>query len=95
MLLDAGRLQDGEPYLAGTARLPVARLSAATASEIGAAEGDLVTVSSERGEITLPLAVTEMPDRVVWLPLNSAGSAVNVQLGVTAGGVVSIGRAEQ
>ena len=95
MLLDAGRLQDGEPYLAGTARLPVARLSTATASEIGAAEGDLVTVSSERGEITLPLAVTEMPDRVVWLPLNSVGSAVNVQLGVTAGGVVSIGRAEQ
>ena len=93
MLLDAGRLQDGEPYLAGTARLPVARLSTATASEIGAAEGDLVTVGTERGEITLPLAITEMPDRVVWLPLNSAGSAVNEQLGVTAGAVVSIGRA--
>ena len=28
MLLDAGRLQDGEPYLAGTARTPVVRLSA-------------------------------------------------------------------
>ncbi|PRC54071.1 NADH-quinone oxidoreductase subunit G, partial [Mycobacterium sp. ITM-2017-0098] len=27
MLLDAGRLQDGEPYLAGTARTPAARLS--------------------------------------------------------------------
>jgi len=36
-----------------------------------------------------------MPDRVVWLPLNSIGSAVNVQLGVPAGGVVSIGRAER
>jgi NADH-quinone oxidoreductase subunit G len=95
MLLDAGRLQDGEPYLAGTAHPPVARLSAATAGEIGAAEGDLVTVSSERGEITLPLAVTEMPDRVVWLPLNSVGSAVHQQLSVTAGAVVSIGRAVQ
>ncbi|HEX4587706.1 MAG TPA: NADH-quinone oxidoreductase subunit G, partial [Mycobacterium sp.] len=95
MLLDAGRLQDGEPYLAGTARLPVARLSAATAAEIGAAEGDLVAVNTDRGEITLPLAITEMPDRVVWLPLNSVGSAVNQQLGVTAGAVVSIGRAEQ
>ena len=41
------------------------------------------------------LALTEMPDRVVWLPLNSIGSAVNVQLGVPAGGVVSIGRAER
>ena len=44
---------------------------------------------------TLPLAVTEMADRVVWLPLNSAGSAVNQRLAVTAGAVVSIGRAEQ
>ena len=36
MLLDAGRLQDGEPHLAGTARPPVVRLSAATAAEIRA-----------------------------------------------------------
>jgi NADH-quinone oxidoreductase subunit G len=94
MLLDAGRLQDGEPHLAGTARPPVARLSASTASEIGAAEGDSVTVSTERGQITLPLAVTDMGNRIVWLPLNSPGSAVHQQLGVTAGAVVSIGRAE-
>ncbi|MDT5159895.1 MAG: NADH-quinone oxidoreductase subunit [Mycobacterium sp.] len=95
MLLDAGRLQDGEPYLAGTAHPPVARLSTATASEIGAAEGDLVSASTNRGEITLPLAITEMPDRVVWLPLNSAGSSVHQQLAVTTGAVVSIGRAVQ
>jgi NADH-quinone oxidoreductase subunit G len=95
MLLDAGRLQDGEPHLAGTARPPVARLSAATAGEIGVAAGDLVTVRSDRGAITLPLAVTEMTDGVVWLPLNSVGSGVHQQLGVTAGAVVSIGRAEQ
>ena len=37
MLLDLGRLQDGEPHLARTARRPVARLSANTAAEIGAA----------------------------------------------------------
>jgi NADH-quinone oxidoreductase subunit G len=95
MLLDAGRLQDGEPYLAGTAHPPVARLSTATAGEIDAAEGDLVTVSTDRGEITLPLAITEMPDRVVWLPLNSAGSAVHQQLAVTPGAIVSIRRAVQ
>jgi NADH-quinone oxidoreductase subunit G len=95
MLLDAGRLQDGEPYLAGTAHLAVARASAATAAEIGAAEGDLVTVSTDRGEITLPLAVTEMADRVVWVPLNTVGSAVYQQLAVTAAAVVSIRRAVQ
>ncbi len=95
MLLDSGRLQDGEPYLAGTARTPVARLSATTAAEIGAGDGDPVTVATNRGEITLPLEITDMDDRVVWLPLNSPGSAVNQQLGVTTGAVVSIGRAER
>ena len=90
-LLDAGRLQDGEPHLAGTARAPVVRLSADTAAEIGAADGDDVTVSTARGSITLPLTVTDMPDRVVWLPLNSPGSAVHRQLGVTIGNVVKIG----
>ena len=94
MLLDAGRLQDGEPYLAGTARAPLVRLSAATAAEIGAAQGDLITVGTDRGEITLPLAITDMGDRIVWLPLNSPGSAVHQQLGVTVGALVSIGRAE-
>ena len=91
MLLDSGRLQDGEPHLAGTARTPVVRLSADTAAEIGATEGDAVAVSTSRGSITLPLNVTDMPDRVVWLPLNSPGSAVHQQLGVTIGSVVKIG----
>ena len=87
MLLDDGRLQDGEPYLAGTARLPLARLSPATAAAIGAT--DTVTVSTGRGSLTLPLVRTAMPDQVVWLPLNS-DTAVHAQLGVTAGAVVRI-----
>jgi NADH-quinone oxidoreductase subunit G len=90
MLLDAGRLQDGEPHLAGTARTPVVRLSAGTADAIGAADGDQVTVGTARGEIALPLTITEMPDHVVWLPLNSPGSAVHRTLGVTTGAVVRI-----
>jgi NADH-quinone oxidoreductase subunit G len=94
MLLDTGRLQDGEPYLAGTARPPVVRLSAATAGEIGTAEGDLVSVSTDRGAITLPLAISDMTDNTAWLPLNSPGSAVHQQLGVSVGAVVSIGRVE-
>jgi len=93
MLLDDGRLQDGEPYLAGTARPAVARMSAATAAGIKASDGDLVAVSSGRGAVTLPVAVTAgMTDRVVWLPLNSPGSAVHEQLAVTAGAVVQIER---
>jgi NADH-quinone oxidoreductase subunit G len=90
MLLDRGRLQDGEPHLAATARRPVVRLSAATAAEIGAADGETVRVATARGTVSLPLAVTEMPDRVVWLPQNSAASAVHRTLGVAAGAVVRI-----
>jgi NADH-quinone oxidoreductase subunit G len=90
LLLDCGRLQDGEPYLAGTAPPPMARLSAATAAAIGVAPDQLLTVSSGRGSISLPLAITEMPDQVVWLPLNSPGSAVHRALGVTTGAVVRI-----
>jgi NADH-quinone oxidoreductase subunit G len=90
LLLDCGKLQDGAHHLAGTARKPVARLSAESAAEIGAADGDKVTVSTPGGSITLPLVVTDMPDRVVWLPLNSPGSAVHRELGVTVGGVVQV-----
>jgi NADH-quinone oxidoreductase subunit G len=53
-----------------------------------------VTVATDRGEVTLPLEITDMDDRVVWLPLNSPGSAVYQQLAVTAGAVVSIGRTQ-
>ena len=90
MLLDNGRLQDGEPHLAGTAHPAVARLSASTASAIGAVDGQALTVSTPQGSVTLPLQVTEMPEQVVWLPLNSPGSAVHRDLGVTIGAVVRI-----
>ena len=43
-LLDDGRMQDGEPHLAGTRKLPRLHLSEATAAAIGAGAGDLVTV---------------------------------------------------
>ncbi|MEU4596195.1 NADH-quinone oxidoreductase subunit G [Nocardia sp. NPDC023988] len=94
MLLDAGRLQDGEPNLAGVARPPVARLSAATAAEIEADEADHIIVATDRGEITVPLMITDLPDRVVWLPLHSPGCTVGTTLGVTPGAVVRLRRAD-
>jgi NADH-quinone oxidoreductase subunit G len=89
-LLDSGRLQDGEPNLAGTARSARAYVSATTAKEAGVEPGASVTVSSERGSITLPLAVAEMPDRVVFLPTNSTGCAVRRDLAPGAGAVVTL-----
>ena len=89
-LLDAGRLQDGEPNLAGTARAAVARMSAATAAEAGTADGGKVTVATGHGEITVPVEIADMPDRVVWLPANSAGSAVRRTLHAGHGSLVSV-----
>jgi NADH-quinone oxidoreductase subunit G len=68
-------------------------MSATTAREIGAAEGEPVTVASEHGALTLPLVVTDMPDRVVWVPTNSPGSTVRPTLRVGAGAVVRISAA--
>ena len=93
-LLDAGRLQDGEPNLAGTARTAVAVMSAATAAEAGSAGGDKVTVATERGAITVAVQIADMPDRVVWLPSNSAGCAVRSQLGAGHGTPVTVRSAE-
>ena len=67
-------MQDGEPYLAGTARPAVARVSAATAAAAGVVDGDKVTVSTTAGSVTVPLEVTDMADGVVWLPTNSSGA---------------------
>jgi NADH-quinone oxidoreductase subunit G len=90
LLLDNGRMQDGEPYLAGTARGACARMSAGTAAEAGVSDGDKVTVATERGSLTLPVEVTDMPDRVVWLPANSAGCAVRAQLAAGHGTRVTL-----
>ncbi|HUC59469.1 MAG TPA: NADH-quinone oxidoreductase subunit G [Streptosporangiaceae bacterium] len=93
-LLDAGRMQDGEPHLAGTARTAVARMSAATAAEVRVTDGAKVTVSTGRGSITVPAEITVMPDRVVWLPTNSADCAVRSQLGAGHGTLVTLRSAE-
>jgi len=93
-LLDAGRLQDGEPYLAGTARPVTARVSAATAAGAGLADGDKVTVATPAGSVTVPLEVTDMAEGVVWLPTNSSGSAVRADLGAGHGSRVTLRRAE-
>jgi NADH-quinone oxidoreductase subunit G len=89
-LLDAGRMQDGEPFLAGTARPAVARMSPGTAAEAGTADGREVTVSTERGSVTVPVETTGMPDRVVWLPTHCAGCEVRRELGAGHGTLVML-----
>ncbi|NEA68153.1 NADH-quinone oxidoreductase subunit G [Streptomyces sp. SID12488] len=93
LLLDQGRLQEGDDALAGTRHAAHARVSAATAAEAGVKEGDLLAVTGATGTVELPLRVTEMPDRVVWLPLNSTGGGVASDTGALPGALVRIGPA--
>ncbi|NDZ82580.1 molybdopterin-dependent oxidoreductase, partial [Streptomyces sp. SID10853] len=93
LLLDQGLLQQGDDALAGTRHAAVARLSATTAGETGVKDGDLLAVTGPAGDVQLPLQVTEMPDRVVWLPLNSTGGGVLRDTGARPGELVRISAA--
>ncbi|MFJ3825155.1 NADH-quinone oxidoreductase subunit G [Streptomyces nodosus] len=90
LLLDRGRLQEGDDALAGTRHAAHARLSAATAAEAGVEDGGLLAVTGPAGTTELPLQITEMPDRVVWLPMNSAGGGVLSDTGALPGALVRI-----
>ncbi|WP_406726089.1 NADH-quinone oxidoreductase subunit G [Streptomyces sp. GD-15H] len=93
LLLDQGLLQQGDEALAGTRHAAYARVSAATAAEVGVKDGDPIAVTGIAGTVELPLSVTEMPDRVVWLPLNSVGGGVASDTGALPGSLVRIGPA--
>lgn len=95
-MLDAGRLQDGEPFLAATALRPVVRVGADLAARLDLAGGEAVCVSTETGSITLPAVVGGVADGAVWLPECSAGSTVHQTLGACHGDVVyvSLGASE-
>ncbi|MFD8813754.1 molybdopterin-dependent oxidoreductase, partial [Streptomyces sp. NPDC059627] len=93
LLLDQGVLQDGDEALAGTRHAAHARVSAATAAEAGVENGGLLAVTGGSGTVELPLRITEMPDRVVWLPLNSVGGGVASDTGSQPGSLVRIGPA--
>ena len=91
LLLDAGRGQDGEAYLAGTAHRAHARVSSATAATNGLVDGAGVQVSTAVGSLVVPLRVdASVVDGVVWLPTRSRGSELRSQLGAGAGDLVGI-----
>jgi NADH-quinone oxidoreductase subunit G len=92
MLIDDGRMLDGEDHLRATARTPVALVSPVTLQALGLTPGQHVTVTGETGSTGLPVGVADLPDGVVWVPTTSsasrwsapAGSVVELQ--ATGGG---------
>jgi NADH-quinone oxidoreductase subunit G len=80
LMIDGGSMQDGDKHLAATARPAVARVSPATYAALGA-EVASVTVSGDRGSVTMPVEVVEdMTDGTVWVPASSSGAGVLVGL---------------
>ena len=92
-LLDAGVMQEGEPFLAATARPVAALVSAKSASQLGSPA--TVIVAGPNGSVTLPLVIGDVIDNVVFVPMNSTDCSIYRDLGarigsavvVTAGGV--------
>ena len=81
-LLDLGSMQDGDAHLAATARPAVARINQAAYDAIfGLHEGTATaTLTGDRGSVTLPVEVADLPDDVVWVPANSFGRGVLADL---------------
>jgi NADH-quinone oxidoreductase subunit G len=87
MLIDDGRMLDGEDALKATGRTPVALVSPGTLTALGLTPGEHVTLLGETGATSLPVGVADLPDGVVWVPTRSvasrwtpaAGSVVRLQ----------------
>jgi NADH-quinone oxidoreductase subunit G len=89
-LIDDASLAVDEPALAGTARPAYVRCNSATAERLGLRPGEQATVRTERGAITLPMVIADLPDGVVWLPAKSPGSHVRATLGAGHGDLVGV-----
>ncbi len=71
--IDNGSMQDGDKYLKATGRPPVALVS----RKVYDAVGPTVTLTGDRGSVTLPTDVADdLVDGVVWVPANSFGAGV-------------------
>ncbi len=91
-LIDDGALQEGEPFLAATARNVIAGINPKTAAAHSIAEGDVVEVSSSLGSLTVEAVFVDGAENMVWLPTNSGESKVRSSLGAAHGTVVTIKR---
>jgi NADH-quinone oxidoreductase subunit G len=86
-LIGNGSLLADEATLLATARPAVARITAETHAMLkGVAE---VTLTGDRGQITLPVEVADLPEGVVWVPENAFGAGVLAELS-SPGGMVSV-----
>ncbi|MGH3361873.1 MAG: NADH-quinone oxidoreductase subunit G [Nocardioides sp.] len=75
-MIDNGSMQQGDKAYLATARVPVARVSA----EVYDAVGPTVTLTGDRGSVTLPAEIADVAEGTVWVPANSFGRGVLADL---------------
>ena len=88
--IDEGLLQVGATDMQAAGRASFARISPETAQEFGITDGGAISLITDGGQIQVPVVLTKMPQRVVWVPECSAGSHVYESLGVTSGALVQL-----
>lgn len=88
-LIDDGRGQDGQVEYKMTARPAVIKASAATLAAASIKPGDIATISTAHGSVSLTTQVADMADDVVWVPTNN-GSHITSVLGVSMGQPVTL-----
>lgn len=76
LLVDNGSMQDGDKAYRATGRAPVARISRSAYDS----HGPTVTLTGDRGSVTLPAEPADLADDVVWVPANSFGNGVLADL---------------
>ena len=77
LLVDNGSMQDGDKAYRATGRVPVARVVARRRTT---RYGPTVTLTGDRGSVTLPAELADLADGVVWVPANSFGNGVLADL---------------
>ena len=89
-LIDLGSLQDGADALRATGRRPVAVFGPDVYDSLGLEDGGEVTITGDRGAVTLPARTAEdLAAGVVWVPANSFGGGVLADL-ASPGGRVTV-----
>ena len=90
LLIDDGRMLDGEPYLKATARAATALVSAGTLARLQLNAGEPVTIRKGDRWVRYLVTAADLPDDVVWAPASSGGVSLLGDLGADSGDVVQL-----
>ncbi|WP_205473373.1 NADH-quinone oxidoreductase subunit G [Nocardioides sp. SYSU D00038] len=75
-LVDNGSMQDGDDFYRSTGRTPVVRVTRTVYDAVG----PVVTLTGDRGSVSLPAEIADLPEGVAWVPANSFGNGVLADL---------------